>query len=447
MKEEIKFKLGDRVYAPFHGYGVVTEIKDDEQEYPIVVTWEEKQHGCISIFTPEGFAVKGLNSEDDDLTLVEKASLKGEKEMEECIKLKVGDRVSYPDKGYGIVTAIHAGTAYPIEVTWDKSLKGHEVNTFTKDGFLVISLGDCGDNDKLTVVDKAKGETEMGQIASVAESNIAKKEQEDNEKMGADDEKFQVGDRVYAPFHKYGTVVEIDGTDKSYPITVKWDESRYKIGIDLSTFTEDGYLFFGDKTENTKITKIEGEKMGQISGVIDHNIAKKMTEDSEKVSTDNEIFHVDDRVHTLFNGYGTIIGTHGADRDYPILVKWDIDTNNLTEEVSTYTVDGEYYARNHDPASALTVVKDESTIERMEDALSKKVEDAVNPAHYKVEGLPEAYDIMTHLMNREQLEGFLWGNIIKYAYRYGRKGDEADTAGKIKWYAQKLKELGECESE
>jgi hypothetical protein len=173
--------------------------------------------------------------------------------------------------------------------------------------------------------------------------------------------KFQVGDRVYAPFHKYGTIVEIVDTDASYPITVRWDESRYKPGVDLSTFTEDGYLFFGDKTENTKITKIEGEKMGQISGVIDHN--------------------------------------------------------------------------------------DESTIERMEDALSKKVEDAVNPAHYKVEGLPEAYDIMTHLMNREQLEGFLWGNIIKYAYRYGRKGDEAETAGKIKWYAQKLKELGECESE
>lgn len=144
-----------------------------------------------------------------------------------------------------------------------------------------------------------------------------------------EESKFKLGDRVYAPFHKYGTIVEIVDTDASYPITVRWDESRYKLGGDLSTFTEDGYLFFGDKTENTKITKIEGGKMGQ----------------------------------------------------------------------------------------------------------------------NKVEGLPEAYDIMTHLMNREQLEGFLWGNIIKYAYRYGRKGDEAETAGKIKWYAQKLKELGECESE
>lgn len=78
---------------------------------------------------------------------------------------------------------------------------------------------------------------------------------------------------------------------------------------------------------------------------------------------------------------------------------------------------------------------------------SKREVDSINPAHYRVKGIPEACDIMTHLMTREQLEGFFWGNIIKYAYRYGRKGDEAETAGKIAWYAQKLKELGKCESE
>lgn len=72
--------------------------------------------------------------------------------------------------------------------------------------------------------------------------------------------------------------------------------------------------------------------------------------------------------------------------------------------------------------------------------------DAINPAYYRVKGLPEAHDIMTHLMTKEQLEGFYWGNIIKYTYRYGRKGDKAETAGKIAWYATKLKELEECES-
>lgn len=78
--------------------------------------------------------------------------------------------------------------------------------------------------------------------------------------------------------------------------------------------------------------------------------------------------------------------------------------------------------------------------------MNKNNTDAVNPSHYQVAGTPEAIEIMQHLMTKEQLEGFLWGNIIKYAYRYGRKGDKAETAGKIAWYAQKLKELGECES-
>ena len=67
--------------------------------------------------------------------------------------------------------------------------------------------------------------------------------------------------------------------------------------------------------------------------------------------------------------------------------------------------------------------------------------DAINPSHYRVKGIPEAIEIMEHLMTKEQLEGFLWGNILKYAYRYGRKGDKKETAGKIEWYAKKLKEV------
>ena len=82
---------------------------------------------------------------------------------------------------------------------------------------------------------------------------------------------------------------------------------------------------------------------------------------------------------------------------------------------------------------------DESTVERMEDA--------INPSHYKVEGLPEAIDIMNHLMTPEQFEGFLWGNIMKYAYRFGRKGDKGETAGKIAWYANQLKAVEEWSNE
>lgn len=96
-----------------------------------------------------------------------------------------------------------------------------------------------------------------------------------------------------------------------------------------------------------------------------------------------------------------------------------------------------------DVANGFFHMNEDGTIERMEDALNKKVEDAVNPAHYKVEGIPEAIDIINHLMHMEQYEGFLWGNILKYAYRFGRKGDKAETAGKIAWYATQLKAVEE----
>lgn len=273
---------------------------------------------------------------------------------------------------------------------------------------------------------------------------------------------FKVGDRVFSPFHNYGTIVGIDETDRSYPITVQWDESRYKIGIDLSTFTEDGYLFFGNKTENTKITKVEGEKVGQIAGVIDHNIAKKMAADEEKRSVEGRKFKVGERVWSPYFGGGKVTSTEADAGDgFPIIVHWDDDhlgAFDFFTEDGKYTEDGEkpemgiYHIDPEAAAKSLPNImkelaeednKDESTVERMEDALSKKVDDAINPSHYKVEGLPEAIDIINHLMHREQYEGFLWGNILKYAYRFGRKGDKAETAGKIAWYANQLKDLEE----
>ena len=65
----------------------------------------------------------------------------------------------------------------------------------------------------------------------------------------------------------------------------------------------------------------------------------------------------------------------------------------------------------------------EGEVEMRTDALEKIEDSAINPAHYQVEGM--------------------WGNIMKYAYRYGRKGDKAETAGKIAWYANQLKAVEE----
>lgn len=232
---------------------------------------------------------------------------------------------------------------------------------------------------------------------------------------------FKVGDRVFSPFHNYGTIVGIDETDRSYPITVQ--------------------------IENTKITKVEEEgKVGQIARVVHHNILR---EAREKRHAEGRKFKVGDRVFSFYYGFGVVerISDEVVD-PYPVVVHWDQDKARAAElnTCNYYTMDGKYTVDDSEPDRDLFLMneeEDESTVERMEDALSKKVDDAINPSHYNVEGLPEAIDIINHLMHREQYEGFLWGNILKYAYRFGRKGDKAETAGKIAWYANQLKDLEE----
>ena len=205
---------------------------------------------------------------------------------------------------------------------------------------------------------------------------------------------FKIMDRVFYPFYGKGTVVEAWNTDEPYPIRVVWDKSPYK-NEPWSSFTRDGVMsisrFVGaDEVKLILVKDIPkeetgGSEVGQIEGVINHNIAKKMKEDNEKMSNDDEIFHVGDHVWSPHFGSGVVV---------------DIDDDDVPKN---------------------------------------DVEDAINPKHYKVDGLPEAIDIMNHLMTPEQFEGFLWGNIMKYAYRFGRKGDKGETAGKIAWYANQLK--------
>lgn len=153
------------------------------------------------------------------------------------------------------------------------------------------------------------------------------------------------------------------------------------------------------------------------------------------------IFKLGDRVYAPFHGYGVVTAIHEDACVYPIEVTWDDSGLKNMEDVSTFTADGllsKYYANTD---TILTVVKgSHKRNRRKEMAVSKFKYTAVNPSHYRVAGIPEAIEIMKHLMTKEQMEGFLWGNILKYAYRYGRKGDKAETAGKIAWYAKKLEE-------
>lgn len=65
-----KFKLGDWVYCPWHGYGTITTIYDDGCLYPIEVTWDDIRGEAVSPFTKDGFACASDKKDCFKLTVV-----------------------------------------------------------------------------------------------------------------------------------------------------------------------------------------------------------------------------------------------------------------------------------------------------------------------------------------------------------------------------------------
>lgn len=236
----------------------------------------------------------------------------------------------------------------------------------------------------------------------------------------------KVGDRVYAPFYGYGTVTAIHN-GCMYPIIVTWDEGEHKNTV----FTRDGDALKCEQDPRFKITLVDTDLKQ-----IDERRNSRM---EERTKNQVSAFKVGDIVHSPALGIGVVTDVDASESEYPITVVWTEDSNNVGKY--NYTLEGHYYSHcvdaNKDIELLAAATEEEGTVE--EDKI--KTDDAVNPSHYQVAGIPEAIGIMQGLLTKEQFEGFLWGNILKYAYRYGRKGDKKETAGKIEWYAQKLKEL------
>jgi hypothetical protein len=68
-------------------------------------------------------------------------------------------------------------------------------------------------------------------------------------------------------------------------------------------------------------------------------------------------------------------------------------------------------------------------------------DDLVNhPAHYKAGGI-ETIDFIEAKLTREEYIGYLKGNALKYASRIGKKGAPDIDAGKMAWYAMKLRDV------
>jgi hypothetical protein len=72
------------------------------------------------------------------------------------------------------------------------------------------------------------------------------------------------------------------------------------------------------------------------------------------------------------------------------------------------------------------------------DALNEEVVDVVNsPPHYKTGGI-EAIEGIEASMGPEAYAGYLKGNIMKYMWRYERKGKPVEDLKKARWYLGRL---------
>lgn len=72
------------------------------------------------------------------------------------------------------------------------------------------------------------------------------------------------------------------------------------------------------------------------------------------------------------------------------------------------------------------------------EVVSDEVVDVVNsPSHYKSGGI-EAIEGIEASMEPEAYAGYLKGNIMKYMWRYERKGKPIEDLKKARWYLDRL---------
>jgi hypothetical protein len=72
------------------------------------------------------------------------------------------------------------------------------------------------------------------------------------------------------------------------------------------------------------------------------------------------------------------------------------------------------------------------------EVVSDEVVDVVNsPSHYKSGGI-EAIEGIEASMGPEAYAGYLKGNVMKYMWRYERKGKPVEDLKKARWYLDRL---------
>lgn len=101
--------------------------------------------------------------------------------------------------------------------------------------------------------------------------------------------------------------------------------------------------------------------------------------------------------------------------------------------------DGAEYEQKDGAWRVVSVSTSNESIKPAEPVEQAEADMVNHPPHYTYGGI-ETIEFIKAKLTPEEFKGYLKGNILKYGSRVGHKGDPAQDAGKLAWYATKYAE-------
>lgn len=276
-------------------------------------------------------------------------------------------------------------------------------------------------------------------------------------------------DRVHSPYYGYGTIIGVSDVDSGYGAVVLFDlrdsslhsagdyakacnESHFPVSTDVrrdrcfwvqvyEASTDEGSLNNNDEVRLVPFDSLEYRQ---------HPIRVSMGEGcSASVVVRN--YNMDYTIIAIDKGdeEGVPFKCHNGKGTAAYCDKI-IDTLWPKKDIYYWSFSNGFYF-NEDLMGthpSFDIKEEDNNNKEDEEKADAHVEkDTVSsPYYYKIARV-EPNELMVDLMSFDQHEGFLWGNIIKYAYRYGNKGEKAETVKKIRKYCDMLLEILEPKSE
>ena len=82
-------------------------------------------------------------------------------------------------------------------------------------------------------------------------------------------------------------------------------------------------------------------------------------------------------------------------------------------------------------------MNDDAIVNNTRETKEVRLDNVNHPKHYNT-GAMECLDVIKACLSSSEFRGFLKGNVLKYMYRKGDKGDALEDLNKACWYAKKL---------